>query len=50
MKDKFSPYKLIGDVVYPMLPWFYSLFKGGRRWIANIQSTFEFLYNLVQGC
>jgi hypothetical protein len=30
MKDKFSPYKLIGDVVYPMQPWFYYLFEGEK--------------------
>ncbi len=41
MKGKFSLYKLTGDIVYPMRPWFYSSFKGEKRWIANIQSTFE---------
>jgi len=30
MKDKFLPYKLINDVVYPMRPWFYSPFKGEK--------------------
>jgi hypothetical protein len=30
MKDTFSPYNLIGNVVYPMQPWFYSLSKAGK--------------------
>jgi hypothetical protein len=28
VKDTFLPYKLIGDIAYPMWPWFYSSFKG----------------------
>ncbi len=31
MKDKFLAYKLIGDVVYPMWPWFYFPFKDEKR-------------------
>jgi hypothetical protein len=30
IKGELLPYKLMGDVVYPMRPWFYSLFKGGK--------------------
>jgi len=30
MKDKFLPYKLIGDVAYLMRPWFYSPFKDDK--------------------
>jgi hypothetical protein len=41
MNDKFSPYKLIEDVVYPMQPWFYSPFKG-EKYGFPIQNTLEF--------
>jgi hypothetical protein len=31
MKGELIPYKLIGDVAYPMRPWFYSPFKGEKE-------------------
>jgi hypothetical protein len=29
-KNKFLPYKLIGNAAYPMWPWFYFPFKGEK--------------------
>jgi hypothetical protein len=29
IEEKYQPYKLVGDVVYPVRPWMYYSFKGG---------------------
>ncbi len=41
MKGKILPYKLIGNVVYLMQPWFYSPFKG-EKYGFPIQNTLKF--------
>jgi hypothetical protein len=41
MKGKFLPYKLIGDVAYPMQLWLYSPFKG-EKYGLPMQNTLEF--------
>jgi hypothetical protein len=43
MNDKFSPYKLIEDVVYPMQPWFYSLFKGEKDGLSIYKTHLNFI-------
>jgi hypothetical protein len=35
MKGKFLIYKLIGDVAYPMWPWFSSTFKGEKEGLLH---------------
>jgi hypothetical protein len=41
MKGKFLPYKLIGDVAYPMSPSFILHSKVKKR-IASVQESLEF--------
>jgi len=38
MKDKFLPYKLVGDVTYPMRPWFYYPFKGDENGLPKYKA------------
>jgi hypothetical protein len=49
MKDKFLPYKLIGDAPYPMWPWFYFPFQNEKDGVLRYK-THLILYNLTQGC
>ena len=35
MKNKYLPYKLIGDVAYPMRPWFFTPFKGVKDGLSS---------------
>jgi hypothetical protein len=44
MEDKILPYKFIGDVVYPMQPWFYSLFKSEKDGLSRYNAR----WNLIQ--
>jgi hypothetical protein len=30
MEEKYMPYKLIGDAIYPIRPWMYCPFKGQK--------------------
>jgi hypothetical protein len=41
MKNKFLPYKLIGNVTYPM--WFYSPFKGEKDGLSRSNSHWNFI-------
>jgi hypothetical protein len=43
MKDKFLPYKLIGNVTYPMRPWFYFPFKGEKYGLSRYNSHWNFI-------
>jgi len=43
MKDKILPYKSIGDVVYPMQPWFYSLFKSEKDGLSRYNARWNFI-------
>jgi hypothetical protein len=36
IKCELLPYILMGDVVYPMRPWFYSLFKGEKYGLPRV--------------
>jgi len=38
MKGIILPYKLIGDATYPMRPWFYSPFKGGKEGLLRTKT------------
>jgi len=42
----FLPYKFIGDVAYPMCPWFYSPFKGAKEGLSK-EKLIGTLFNLV---
>jgi hypothetical protein len=43
MKDKFLLYKLIGDVVYLIRPWFYSPFKGEKNGLPRYKTHWNFI-------
>jgi hypothetical protein len=43
MKDKFLLYKLIGDVAYPIQPWFYSPFKGEKDGLPRYKAHWNFM-------
>jgi hypothetical protein len=49
MKDKFLPYKLIGDATYPMWPWFYFPFQNEKDGVPKYKANL-ILYNLTQRC
>jgi hypothetical protein len=38
MKNKFLPYKLMGNATYPMQPWFYSPFKGEKNGLPKYKA------------
>jgi hypothetical protein len=43
MRGEFLPYKLIGDAVYPMKPWFYSPFKGEREGLSRAKAHWNYI-------
>ncbi len=43
MNGTFLPYKLIGDVAYPLRLWFYSLFKGEKNGLSPKKAHWNFL-------
>ncbi len=43
MKEKFLPYKLMGNLVYPMWPWFYSPFKGEKDGLPRYKTHWNFI-------
>ncbi len=43
MKDKFLPYKLIGDATYPMWSWFYLHFKGEKDGLSKHKAHWNFI-------
>jgi hypothetical protein len=60
MKNKFLPYKLIGDVVYPMRPWFYSPFRSEKNGLliykahwnsieSNTRMSLERAFRMLKG-
>ncbi len=46
MKDNFLHYKLIGYVIYPMQPWFYSPFKDEKVGLPKYKA--HWIYNLIK--
>jgi len=43
MKDKFLPYKLIGDATYPMWPWFHSPFQNEKDGLPRYKTHLNFI-------
>jgi hypothetical protein len=43
MRGELLPYKLIGDVAYPMRQWFYSPFKGKMEGLPRIKCHWNFI-------
>jgi hypothetical protein len=43
MSGAFLPYKLIGDVAYPLHPWFYSPFKGEKNGLSQKKAHWNFI-------
>jgi hypothetical protein len=43
MKDKFLPYKLIGDATYQMWPWCYSPFKDEKDGMPRYKAHWNFI-------
>jgi hypothetical protein len=43
MRGELLPYKLIGDIAYPMKPWFYSPFKGEKEGLPRAKCHWNFI-------
>lgn len=41
----FFPYELIGDVAYPMRPWFYYPFKGGEEGLSKSKAYWNSIHS-----
>jgi hypothetical protein len=44
----FLPYKLIGDIAYPMKPWFYSPFKGEKERMSRAKVHWNFIQSSIR--
>ena len=49
IEGKYQPYKLVGDVAYPMRPWMYYPFNLGRLYCPGKRQT-EMSYSLQLEC
>jgi hypothetical protein len=49
MRGVFLPYKFIGDVAYPMRPWFYSHFKEEKEGLTR-KSDAQYPIEHAHGC
>jgi hypothetical protein len=43
IEGKFQPYKLIGDASYPVRPWMYYPFKGGKTTLSGKEANWNFI-------
>jgi hypothetical protein len=43
IEDKFQSYKLIGDAAYPVRPWMYCPFKGGKTTLSGKEANWNFI-------
>ena len=43
MKNKYLPYKLIGDAAYPMRPWFFTPFKGVKDGLSPEKNHWNYI-------
>jgi len=43
MKEKLLPYKLMGNVIYPIWPWLYSPFKGEKDGLPRYKTHWNFI-------
>ena len=50
MEGKLHPYKLIGDAAYPVRPWMYYPFKGGKTELSQIHENWNFIQSSTQMC
>jgi hypothetical protein len=48
MKDKFLPYKLIGDATYQMWPWCYSPFKDEKDGLPRYKTHWNFIQSSIR--
>ncbi len=48
MKNKFLFYKLIGDIVYPMQPWFYSPFKSEKNGLLRYKAHWNSIQSNIR--
>lgn len=45
IKNNFQPYKLIRDIAYPLKPWMYYPFKGGK-----VEANWDFIQYSTRMC
>ena len=50
MEGKFQPYKLIGDAAYPVQPWMYCSFKGGKTTLSGKDANWNFIQSSTRIC
>ena len=50
IEGKFQPYKLIGDAAYPVRPWMYCPFKGGKTTLSGKEANWNFIQSSTRMC
>ena len=50
IEGKFQPYKLIGDAAYPVRPWMYCPFKGGKAALSGKAANWNFIQSSTRMC
>jgi len=50
MEGRLHLYKLIGDAAYPIRPWMYCPFKGGKTKLSQIQAIWNFVQSSTRMC
>ena len=50
IEGKFQPYKLIGDAAYPVRPWMYCPFKGGKTTLCGKEANWNFIQSSTRMC
>ena len=50
IEGRLHPYKLIGDAAYPIRPWMYCPFKGGKTELSQIQANWNFVQSSTRMC
>lgn len=48
IKGRFQPYKLVVDVAYPMRPWMYYPFKGGKTTLSEKEGNQNFIQSSIR--
>jgi len=50
IEGKLQPYKLIGDAAYPVRPWMYCPFKGGKTTLSGKEANWNFIQSSTRMC
>lgn len=50
IERKYQPYKFVGDVAYPVRPWMYCPFKGGKIALFGKEANSNFIQSSTRMC